>query len=609
MASGISLSSVARDLVRSTLFGKDFDSNVTEIENFIQLRFGPEVANNIVASEQGKMLIEMFAFGLSTMNWYGDRQADDTNLRDVRLRTAAVSIARQLGYKPRAAVAPAIQLTMTISPVPTARLIVEKGRKLNGPDGLTFETTAETIFDVGEVGPKLIDARQGESKESLFVSDGTAGQTFFITDVPTDSSIAQDSPQAFVDGNEWPELVFLSFEQTNQFEFQYGFNPPRALFGDGIAGNIPPRDAEIRVRFFVTDGTGGSVPANSVTTFIEPLTAGGVVITPTLTHDDPSTPGSDRELISSIKTNAPQVFQAADRAVTQADIDALINAFIDPTWGAVAIGRATVPRSVDQDAQAVTIIESIESSCATVLNIVLLGGTFELTEVVTGGTSGATATIVGIDPGLTFLTVFPVSGVFIPGEVLTVLPSGGSSAATATLSSVAPNDIVVELRAYWDKVLSSNCQANVVVAQILGQDSVGRYVSAPSALAAALEVYLDARLESTVKATVVDGSVNLLPVDLSVDLRTDATITSAEQQEVVKANVRSALETELLGRSYGASVWISDLYRLSDEIAGVDNVNIAITNQPTRIDSFGNLAIEDFEVITLGVSPVIIFIV
>jgi len=604
MASGISLSSVARDLIRSTLFGKDFDSNVTEIENFIQLRFGPEVANNIVASEQGKMLIEMFAFGLSTMNWYGDRQADDTNLRDVRLRTAAVSIARQLGYKPRAAVAPAVQITMTISPAPTARLIVEKGRKLNGPDGLIFETTAETIFDVGEVGPKLIDARQGESKESLFVSDGEAGQDFPITDVPTGQSITQDSPQAFVDGNEWPESEFLTFEQTNQFEFQYGFNPPRALFGDGIAGNIPPRDAEVRIRFFATDGTGGSVPSNSVTSFVEPLVAGGVVITPTLTHDDPSTPGSDRELISSIKTNAPQVFQAADRAVTQADIDALINAFIDPTWGAVAIGRATVPRSVDQDAQAVTIIEAIENSCATVLNMTPLAGDFALLEIVTGATSGATGTLIGIDPGLTFLTVFPVSGTFTAGETLT----GGTSGATATLTSIAPNDIVTELRAYWDKVLSSNCQANVVVAQILGQDQVGRYVSAPSALAASLETYLDARLESTVKATVVDGSVNLLSVDLAVDLRTDETITSAEQQEVVKANVRSALETELLGRSYGDSLWISDLYRLSDEIAGVDSVNIAITNQPTRIDSYGNLAIEDFEVITLGVSPVIVFI-
>ena len=75
---GIGLNSVIRDLVRSTMFGKDFDSYVSEIEDFIQLRFGPEVASNTVASEQGKMLIEMFSFALATLSWYGDRQADDT---------------------------------------------------------------------------------------------------------------------------------------------------------------------------------------------------------------------------------------------------------------------------------------------------------------------------------------------------------------------------------------------------------------------------------------------------------------------------------------------------------------------------------------------------
>ena len=339
-------------------------------------------------------------------------------------------------------------------------------------------------------------------------------------------------------------------------------------------------------------------------TFIEPLTAAGQIITPTMTHADPSTPGSDRETVDSIKVNAPQVFQAADRAVTQADIDALINAFIDATFGAVAIGRATVPRSVDQDAEAITIIESIESSCATVLNISGSVGSFEIGEVVTGGTSGATATVVGIDTGGSFLTVFPVSGAYAPVETIT----GATSGSVASLTSIAANDIVASLRAYWDKVLSSNCQANVVVAQILGKDQVGRYVSAPLGLAIALESYLDARVESTVKVTVVDGSVNLLPVDLTVGLHTDVTITSAEQQEVVKANVRSALETELLGRSYGTSVRISDLYRISDEVPGVDYVNIVITNQPTRVDSFGNLPIEDYEVITLGVSPVVTFI-
>jgi hypothetical protein len=252
---GIALTDTARDLVRSGFFGKDFDSYVSELTDFIQLRFGDEIASNIVASEQGIMLIEMVSFALSTMSWYGDRQADDTNLRDARLRAAAVSIARQLGYKPRAAVPPAVEITMTLAAPAPSRLTLERGRKLNGPSGLSFEMAEEVIFDAGETGPKVFAARQGVTLEEIFTSTGEPSQFFPVTVVPGGSSIAQDSPQAFVDNVEWPEEAFLQFEQVPQFEFQYGFAPPRIQFGDGIAGNIPVRDAEIRVRIFTTDGT------------------------------------------------------------------------------------------------------------------------------------------------------------------------------------------------------------------------------------------------------------------------------------------------------------------------------------------------------------------
>ena len=237
MSNGITLSETARSLVRSGLFGKDWETYRDELISFIQLRFGPEVASNIVASEQGIVLIEMFAFGLSTMSWYGDRQADDTTLRDARLRSAAVTIARQLGYKPAAAVPPAVRITMSLAAPAPSRFTIERGRKLQGPGGLIFEVVDETIFDVGESGPKEFDARQGEGLESVFVSTGEPGQFFLITNVPDAFSIAQDSPQLFVSAVEWDENRFMEFDQTNQFEFQYGFSPPRAVLGDGVAGN------------------------------------------------------------------------------------------------------------------------------------------------------------------------------------------------------------------------------------------------------------------------------------------------------------------------------------------------------------------------------------
>lgn len=538
----VRLTEEARNLTRSTLFGKDFETYVNEIIDAMRLIFGDEItANWTQPSSPGLTLIEKFAFGLSTLSWYGDRQADDTNLRDVRVRTAAVTIARLLGYKPAAAVAPAIEITMTLDFAPTTtRLTLERGRKLVGPGGLFYELTEEVIFDVGEVGPKTFSAAEGETLEEIFTSDGQPGQFFLVETIPVDKSIAQDSPRVFVNGVEWEEKALLTFERTDQFEVGYGFNPVRLQFGDGIAGNIPPVDAEIRMIYRATSGTAGVVQANTVTAFQEPLVAGTQTLSATLVHNDPSTPGSPRETINSIKVNAPQVFQTADRAVTQADYDALINAFVDPIWGQVGIGRATVPRSVSQDAEALTIIAEMEA--------------------------------------------------------------GG-----------CPADTVTRLRTYWDKVLASSCQANVVIAQILALDTVGRYVAAPSGLARSLETYLDARAESTVKVKVTDGSINLLAVDVSVGVRVAPSITTSEAQDAVLANVRSVVEDALLGRDYGESLRIGDLYALAEAVSGVQFTNIAITainggDPSSRLNSFGDLEIEDFEVITLGnqVTPTLI---
>lgn len=604
------LSDQAKDLIRSNFFGKDFDTIVNEVNDFLLLEFGAEVQSNIIASEFGQWLIEMHAFALSTAHWYGDRQADDTTLRFARIRSAANVIARQLGYKPSAAVPPAITLTILLNNAPTlTRLTIEQGRVLVGPAGLLFLTTEEVIFDIGELGPKTVGAVEGESVEEIFTSDGSPNQFFFLEGVPGGKSISQDSPRVFVDTVEWTESALLTFDRTNQFEVQYGFNPPRLQFGDGIAGNIPPTDAEVRITYQATSGPAGAVQANTVTAFQAPLVAGTETISATITHDEASTPGSSRESINSIRINAPLVTQTADRAVTQKDLDALINAFTDPVFGAVAIGRATVPRAVDEDAEALTIIGLIEASCPLTLSYVTAVGAFVVGETVTGGTSGATGVIVGT--GTLSLTVSSLgTGSFTVGETLT----GGTSGANTTLTAVTTSDIAARLRTYWDTVLSTNCKVNIVNAQLLASDATGRYVSAPVGLAQALDTYLNDRAESTVQVIVTDGSQNLFSVSLTVEINLAQGFANTIASANVVNTVIAVLENELLNRGYGESLRISDLYALVEAIDGVNFSHIAITgingSPPATgvLNEFGDLVIQDFEVITLGDQPVVTII-
>ena len=236
------LSETAKDHIRSNFFGKDFDTYVQEINNQLILQFGTEIAGNIVTPEYGQFLVELHAFALSTMSWYGDRQADDTSLQFVRLRSAANVIARQLGYKPAAAVPPALDITMTLAfPSTLTRLTLEAGRILVGPAGLFYVMTEELVFDVGEVGPKTFSAIEDEVIEEIFTSDGSPNQFFLLETVPSGKSIAQDTPRVFVNSIEWEEKPLLVFERINEFEVQYGFNPPRLQFGDGIIDPVDTR--------------------------------------------------------------------------------------------------------------------------------------------------------------------------------------------------------------------------------------------------------------------------------------------------------------------------------------------------------------------------------
>jgi hypothetical protein len=331
---------------------------------------------------------------------------------------------------------------------------------------------------------------------------------------------------------------------NNIYEVSLGTNPPFVRTGDNIFGNVPEVDVEVRISYFTTLGPNGSVASEAVNGFVDPIFAGVTLITPTVTHVDPSTPGSFRETLSSIKFNAPLVFQAGKRAVTILDLDGLINGFVDATWGAVVKGRATTPRSAAADAR-------LQTHLATLRN----------------------------------------SDCFSEAEI-------------------------IDLETYWNKVVSSECQANIVMAQILSEDGIGRYVSSPVGLARALEAYLDGLLESTVKSWAVDGTVNLFSVDMSAEIKVlDSRDTDVLRAEII-AEVDQIIQGFLLGRDFGVSLRIGDLYALVEDVDAVEFSNLRaslVQNQgddvtATKVDDFGNVIVDTFEVVTLGALPTVTII-
>ena len=75
---------------------------------------------------------------------------------------------------------------------------------------------------------------------------------------------------------------------------------------------------------------------------------------------------------------------------------------------------------------------------------------------------------------------------------------------------------------------------------------------------------------------------------------------SGEVESEVLANIVFGFESLLKGRKFAVPLYLSDLYAITDQIAGIDHINIEITGPANRLDSLGNLVPEQLEIITKG---------
>ena len=357
------ISQLARNLTRVQFIGKDFDTYILEINSLLEQAFGDTLYNNFVATDQGQVMIEAVGDGLSTLAWFVDRQASECYLSDTVIPSNAAKLARLVGYKPSGAVPSTGNVEITLSVSQPFLVEIPAGTQLQGPGELLYETNEKLVFAAGEKGPLAVGVTEGTSVEEVFVATGLANQIFALRRVPESQFIAEGSVQFFVDNFEWSVVDFITFEKTDQAEDLITQDPPLTRTGDGIAGNIPPEGSEVRVTYRTVFGASGTAQANTITAFRLPVVSNFTSIPATVTNPTPTSVGSDPETISETKANAPRVFRTAQRAVTTEDYTTLAESYVDANFGAVAVARAVISRSLEEDAETRTILQDIEAQC------------------------------------------------------------------------------------------------------------------------------------------------------------------------------------------------------------------------------------------------------
>lgn len=189
--------------------------------------------------------------------------------------------------------------------------------------------------------------------------------------------------------------------------------------------------------------------------------------------------------------------------------------------------------------------------------------------------------------------------------------SSGVRASVASIDTLVTDlnegvDTAIDaLNAHMDRILSADCKANLVSVPILTRDSGGFYSAPSTSLIASLQTYLDERKEVTQTVEVLSGENFLIPAVLTVRVG----VRTGFSESVTAAEVNTAINGLLRDRSFGASLFVSDLHDVITLVEGVSFANVTIqghtdpatdTLTAVRLDGSGNLIVETSEVVTRG---------
>jgi hypothetical protein len=175
------------------------------------------------------------------------------------------------------------------------------------------------------------------------------------------------------------------------------------------------------------------------------------------------------------------------------------------------------------------------------------------------------------------------------------LVNNGGASIAAALQNISD---------HVDTILASDCQANLVTVPILTRDAAGFYTEPSNGLVDVLQIYLTDRKEVTQTVRVVSGGNYLIYPVMAVRLG----VKQGYSLEKTRTATETAIDALLRDREFGVDLYISEIVNAILAVEGVAFVNVQISGYKTvsggttvytdKLDSSGNLIVDDTEVIT-----------
>lgn len=324
---------------RINYVNQDFNSIRARTLDLLKTNFANEF-NDISESSLGVMLIECWAGIADMLSFKIDQLANELYIDTVTEIENAFRLAKLVGYKPRPPLPAKAMFYARINSVYQQDLILKTPISIN-LDGLGFDVGYELyaadshnnpIFDTDIVIPagamftEAVVGLEGSSRRLAFKSNGKSGQIFTLPH----ENVFYGSIKVVINDTAWEEVDhFTESYPKPEYMVEYdAFYKPSIIFGDNRAGQVPPPDSSIQVRFRMPNKSTSEIVSGAFDTkvfaSIPGLVNSVIVNVKNYTKSEYGYPG---EGIIEIRKNLPSYLRTQNRAVTGADYKYLADTF------------------------------------------------------------------------------------------------------------------------------------------------------------------------------------------------------------------------------------------------------------------------------------------
>lgn len=286
-------------------------------------------------------LIDVLAYNTYYTAFNANMTVNEMFIDSANLRDNVVSLAKQLGYRPKSRTAPKayVNLAITYAAATTdTSLTLKAGTGFVSSFDNTLYQYAVTRDVLGQVVNGVVNFDGLELREGAMLTNtytfnsALTSQRFILDNAGIDTSTIQVKVYPSTTSTLFKEYTLseniLEAKPSSEIFFLEEISEQRyeVLFGDGVLGRKLENGEKIEISYLVTAGA----DSNGARTFTfsgtlvnqsgnNPATVGASVTTVTAAAG-----GAETESVSKIKFTAPKMFAAQDRAVTAGDYGAIV---------------------------------------------------------------------------------------------------------------------------------------------------------------------------------------------------------------------------------------------------------------------------------------------